>query len=236
MIETQLLVNCPTCRSLFRMEKEEVGEGRAVRCTSCYTCWNLRADGTNGALVEIQPVIEDELVFQDAPFVSSPSLLPELQPAIQKKPTQKRQEIPLYWLIPAFMVVAFAGFFMGREAVLKNFPQSAAFYASFGLETNLRGLEFRDVKSSRIIDNGQDILVVEGIIVNITGKQKPVSSLRLSIRDNRAKEIYHWQSHPSKAQLEAGEELQFKVRLASPPLAGNDIAVRFITEADLAKP
>ena len=236
MIETMFLVNCPSCRSLFRMERGEVGEGRSVRCTACYTCWDLNADGTNGDILEIKPIITDELVFQDAPFVSSPPIAPELPPTILNKTLPRRQQIPLYLLIPAFIMMAFIGFFIGRETILKTFPKSAAFYASLGLETNVRGLEFREVKSNRVIENGQDVLVIEGIIANITGKQKPVSPLRLSIRDNRAKDLYHWQSTPSKSQLEAGEELPFKVRLASPPVAGSDIAVRFMTDADLAKP
>jgi len=76
--------------------------------------------------------------------------------------------------------------------------------------------------------------VVEGNLVNITGRAIDLPRLRLAVRDAGGKEIYTWTATAPKARLEAGEAAPFRSRLASPPPDGSSIEVRFFAPADAA--
>ena len=55
-----------------------------------------------------------------------------------------------------------------RRALL---PQTATFYKMVGLEVNLRGLAFKDIKISNETVDGKPVLVIEGTIVGETGNR-----------------------------------------------------------------
>src|SRR6202043_4223882 len=59
-----------------------------------------------------------------------------------------------------------------RVDVVRLLPQTAAFYKMVGLEVNLRGLLFKDVKVSSETVEGKPVLVIEGVIVGEA--RKPV--------------------------------------------------------------
>ena len=52
-----------------------------------------------------------------------------------------------------------------RVDVVRLLPQTAAFYKMVGLNVNLRGLVFKDVKVTTEIVEGKPVLVVEGVII-----------------------------------------------------------------------
>src|SRR5439155_17696865 len=51
-----------------------------------------------------------------------------------------------------------------RSDVVRLLPQTATFYKMVGLEVNLRGLTFKDIKVSNEIVDGKPVLVIEGTI------------------------------------------------------------------------
>ena len=82
---------------------------------------------------------------------------------------------------------------------------------------NLRGLAFENIKTSREIQEGVPILVVEGEIVGASRRRSEVPRLRFAVRDGAGGEIYAWTALPTRTVLPPGEPLPFRSRLASPP-------------------
>jgi predicted Zn finger-like uncharacterized protein len=119
-----------------------------------------------------------------------------------------------------------------RSDVVRTFPQMASFYSAVGLPVNLRGLVFENVKVNRETHDGVAVLVVEGLIANVTSKTVEVPRMRFAVRNAAGQEVYTWTAVPARTVLSAGETLPFRSRLASPPPEANDVAVRFFSRRD----
>jgi predicted Zn finger-like uncharacterized protein len=121
-----------------------------------------------------------------------------------------------------------------RADVVRLLPQTATFYRMVGLEVNLRGLAFKDIKVSNETVDGKPVLVIEGTIIGETKKPVELPRLRFSVRDAQGTEIYAWNAVLEQPVLKPGERAYFKSRLASPPPEGRNIDVRFFNKRDLA--
>ena len=121
-----------------------------------------------------------------------------------------------------------------RSDVVRLLPQTATFYKMVGLEVNLRGLAFKDIKVSNETVDGKPVLVIEGVIVGETKTPVELPRLRFSVRDAQGTEIYAWNAVLEQPVLQPGERAYFKSRLASPPPEGRNIDVRFFNKRDLA--
>jgi predicted Zn finger-like uncharacterized protein len=120
-----------------------------------------------------------------------------------------------------------------RAELVRLLPQTAGFYRLVGLDVNLRGLKFRDVKISSETVEGKPVLVIEGSITGESNKAVELPRLRFSVRDAQGTEIYAWNTVLEQSVLRPGERAQFKSRLASPPPEGRNIDVRFFNKRDL---
>ncbi|WP_028348199.1 MJ0042-type zinc finger domain-containing protein [Bradyrhizobium murdochi] len=121
-----------------------------------------------------------------------------------------------------------------RTEIVRLLPQTATFYKMVGLEVNLRGLAFKDIKITNETVDGKPVLVIEGVIVGETKKPVELPRLRFSVRDAQGAEIYAWNAVLEQPVLKPGERAYFKSRLASPPPEGRNIDVRFFNKRDLA--
>lgn len=121
-----------------------------------------------------------------------------------------------------------------RGDMVRLLPQTAAFYKMVGLEVNLRGLAFKDVKLSTETVDGKQVLVIEGAIVGQGRKSLDIPRLRFAVRDAQGAEIYAWNSVLEQTVLQPGERAFFRSRLASPPPEGRNIDVRFFNRRDIA--
>ena len=121
-----------------------------------------------------------------------------------------------------------------RGDMVRLLPQTAAFYKLVGLEVNLRGLAFKDVKLSTETVDGKQVLVIEGAIVGRGKKPLDIPRLRFAVRDAQGAEIYAWNSVLEQTVLQPGERAFFRSRLASPPPEGRNIDVRFFNRRDIA--
>ena len=72
-----------------------------------------------------------------------------------------------------------------RADVVRLLPQTATFYRMVGLDVNLRGLAFKDIKITNETVEGKPVLVIEGMIVGETRKPVELPRLRFS-RSRRA--------------------------------------------------
>lgn len=119
-----------------------------------------------------------------------------------------------------------------RADVVRLMPQTASLFAAIGLPVNLRGLAIDDVKSTKEIQEGVAVLVVEGRIANISKMMLEVPRIRFALRNAAGNEIYNWTIMPTRSILPPGDSLQFRTRLASPPSEGKDVLVRFFNRRD----
>ena len=120
-----------------------------------------------------------------------------------------------------------------RADLVRLLPQTAAFYKLVGLDVNLRGLRFKDVKVSSEMVEGKPVLVIEGSITGESNKPMEIPRLRFSVRDAQGAEIYAWNAVLEQSVLRPGERAPFKSRLASPPPEGRNIDVRFFNRRDI---
>jgi predicted Zn finger-like uncharacterized protein len=151
---------------------------------------------------------------------------------------RQNRRTPLQTLLsPATLIVVLLAILaialQTRVAMVRNFPQTASVFAAIGLPVNLRGLIFENVKSSGEFVDGVTVMVVQGTIVNLTGKTLEVPRLRFALRSASGHEVYAWTALPTRTMLSPGEELPFRSRLASPPPDGRDVIVRFFNRRDI---
>ena len=91
-----------------------------------------------------------------------------------------------------------------RVDVVRLLPQTATFYKMVGLEVNLRGLMFKDVKITTETVEGKQVLVIEGVIIGEARKPVELPRLRFSVRDAQGAEIYAWNAVLEQTGAEAG--------------------------------
>ncbi|EEE43596.2 zinc-ribbon domain-containing protein [Roseibium alexandrii] len=115
-----------------------------------------------------------------------------------------------------------------RDTLVKQSPDLASLYSMVGLGVNLRGLEFRNLRTFMEVEDGRRVLVVEGSIRNLQKERNSVPAVRLSIRSADFQEVYAWTVEPRTKNLNALDETRFRTILADPPAGASDIQVRFV--------
>jgi hypothetical protein len=132
------------------------------------------------------------------------------------------------------MAALVAALIVWRTEMVRLLPQTASFYRIVGLDVNLRGLLFKDVKVTTETVDGKAVLVIEGVIIGQTSKPVELPRLRFSIRDAQGAEIYAWNTVLDQPVLNPGQRAWFKSRLASPPPEGRNVDIRFFNRRDVA--
>ena len=125
------------------------------------------------------------------------------------------------------------GLVAGRHKVVRFAPQTASFYRAIGLPVNLRCLAFENVKTTREVNDGVTVLVIEGTVVSVANNTVEVPRLRFGVRNAAGLEVYAWTTTPARTILPPGESVEFRSRLASPPADARDVVVRFFNQRDV---
>ncbi len=156
------------------------------------------------------------------------------RPSIRSKSSKQRFQFskPGLPALIGILLVAFACLLVGRHQIVRHVPQTASLYALVGMPVNLRGLAFENVKTTRDMQDGVPVLIVEGNIVGTTPQLTDVPNLRFAVLDGSGKEIYAWTAQTSRTLLPPGETLPFRSRLASPPAEASGVTVRFFSRRD----
>ena len=134
----------------------------------------------------------------------------------------------------AALFVVHVSLIAARADIVRLLPQTAQIYEKIGLPVNLRGLVFHNVRMSRSMQDNVAVLVVEGAIVNPTGRPIEIPRMRLSMLNEAKQEIYAWTAQaPGRSILQGGEATPFRTRLSSPPREAREVQVRFLNKRDL---
>ncbi len=139
------------------------------------------------------------------------------------------------WTAAILVLFAFNVALIGaRSEVVRYLPQTASLFAAVGLPVNLRNLKFDKVKITKEAQDGVNILIIEGAIVNTAGKPTEVPRLRFAARNATGQDVYTWTALPRRSILGPNERMDFQSRLAAPPADATDVMVRFFTAQDAA--
>lgn len=139
------------------------------------------------------------------------------------------------WTAIILVLFAFNVALIGaRSEVVRYLPQTASLFAAVGLPVNLRNLKFDKVKIVKEAQDGVNILIIEGVIINTANKATEVPRLRFSARNATGQDVYTWTALPRRSVLGPNETLEFQSRLAAPPADATDVMVRFFNAQDAA--
>ncbi len=124
-----------------------------------------------------------------------------------------------------------AGFYFGRAQLVAMVPQMTRLYDLVGLsaETAQLGLELRDVKSVRRLVDGDRVVVIEGLVVNVSDQTRRVPPLRVSLTDAEGVELKRWTFEATDATLAPGGATEFETVAKNPPREGN-LSIDFVVE------
>ncbi|SNT62109.1 MJ0042 family finger-like domain-containing protein [Tardiphaga sp. OK246] len=152
-------------------------------------------------------------------------------PSLPRLFVMPKHSLPIATATMASLLLALV---IWRVDLVKLMPQTATFYQAVGLDVNVRGLAFKDVKVTTETVDGKSVLLIEGLIVSETRIPTALPRLRFVVRDEKGTEIYGWNAVLEQPGLNPGDKTWFRSRLASPPAEGRSIDVRFFTKRDVA--
>jgi predicted Zn finger-like uncharacterized protein len=257
-------VRCSRCKEIWLARPEDAtemalaapamaGAGQQTADTDAAAEWEAMANEDDG---EVTPVVDSPSISADWPASSQanpdwPSMArsdeQDTDTARPQRLSRLRKLIGLPAWLPgsdrsfgglptacAAMGALVLALVIWRVDVVRLLPQTATFYKMVGLEVNLRGLMFKDVKITTETVEGKPVLVIEGAIIGEASKPVELPRLRFSVRDAQGAEIYAWNAVLQQPVLKPGEKAWFKSRLASPPPEGRNIDVRFFSKRDIA--
>ncbi|MBR1244670.1 zinc-ribbon domain-containing protein [Bradyrhizobium sp. AUGA SZCCT0274] len=212
--------------------QEEAQEPPVVDSPSISADWPAEGEGSRGNEADWPSVAQQDAEAHQEALSTHRSRLAKLF-RLPKLPSMRMPSVsaPVACAAMGALVVALM---FWRTDVVRLLPQTATFYKMVGLDVNLRGLSFKDIKITNETVDGKPVLVIEGVIVGETRKPVELPRLRFSVRDEQGAEIYAWNAVLEQPVLKPGERAYFKSRLASPPPEGRNIDVRFFNKRDLA--
>ena len=214
-----MLIICPTCSSSYLIRATEIGaEGRLVRCGSCKNSWQVGGREFASSMPDMDPAEAPEKndEFQISPTASAPP--PPLQPTRR---------------------MALGGLAVAAVATLVVMPFGKIAEAARSLigrvipADRYAGIDFQNVSSQLVAEENQIFLVVEGQIVAKSEQIRSLPGLALTIRGEANDQIFRWTAKPPAETISARAPIPFKVRLASPPITGREVMIRFVDASEV---
>jgi len=133
------------------------------------------------------------------------------------------------WGAAGLLVLIAGGGVLARGPLVMQFPQLAGPYAAIGLPVNVIGLEFRDVHTLQSLQQGAELLAVEGEIASVAGHEVTVPEVIITLLGPKGRALYEWSMTPKAQELEPGEHVGFSTQLTTPPAGARDVRLSFAT-------
>lgn len=213
-----MIITCPECATRYHLDPAALPPiGRMVRCASCGHRWQARPPADTPMLVEasVQPPPAEPLALKR----------PAAPPGSARRGSWTGV---LGWVAGVCLVLMAASAILGREEIVAAFPASAEIYQKVGLDVHTGfGLEFADVTSQRLAERGVAILVVEGRIVNISGRRHAVPPVRLTLLDGGGRALQEELLRPEVEMLAEDGATRFTGRVVDPVDQARNFSVTF---------
>lgn len=138
------------------------------------------------------------------------------------------------WIVPgaaaAAVLLLFGILILARESIVRVLPGTAALYSALGFEgagAVGAGLEFRDVTSRREWAGTDEVLIVRGVIANVSKDNVAVPPVRVALYDIDEYEVQSMTVPNAVHELGAGNTISFEARIPNPALKAQRIRVTF---------
>ena len=145
--------------------------------------------------------------------------------------TKERQSSLLTgWLLLLVVVAGLAGgFYFGRKHIVAAVPGAQRLYDLVGVPVKAlgEGLELREVKSVRRMVDGERLVVIEGLVANMSDRAQEIPLLRASLIDADGVELEQWTFSAAQQNLPPGGITEFETSTRNPPRAGN-LSIDFV--------
>lgn len=234
-----MIVACPACATRYDFPASRfTASGTMVRCVECGHNW---IESRPGEVIDIAP--------RPMPQPSGPA--PDAAPFIDIRPDEdreirrlteaarlaredfvaarhrRRRQLCGWGAFAVAAVTPFIAAFSMPEATVRLFPLSMRAFDQAGIGVNIYGLEVRRVEQQHMVVDGTRVIAIKGEIVNVSAKDRKVPSLRFTLQDAGAAEVYAWTLDSGIRPLRPGEMTTFTTRVASPPETAENVQIRF---------
>lgn len=214
-----MILTCPQCDTRYHVDPDSLGpSGRRVRCSSCHHRWLAQPPPDTPKVLELA-----------ADAANGPRARPGA--AVAAKTRNRGSASLVAWLGGVLVVLILASAIIGRNEIVSGFPASATIYQKLGLPVTVElGLQFEDVGSERVEEGGVSVLVVEGAIINLSGQERPVPPIQVTLLDAERRPLQHELFEAEVATLDDGGRASFTARLVNPPDQARNFSIRFATD------
>ena len=231
-----MIVTCPSCETSFAVDEALLGErGRKVRCSECAHRWHQMpeppeapdaADTPEPVSESIEPVAppapepEEALAAETPPPVRGPKLFESEDEDVLDDGERRFALLGWAVFLVVFALIA-GGFYFGQRQIVAFEPRFQKLYDLVGLQASEEmeetvaipgeGLSIPAEKllQSRKRVDGQPMIVVEGIVVNETGENQPVPSLRATVANADGNILARWYFSAASTEIAPGTEVSF---------------------------
>lgn len=217
-----MIVICPNCSKRYMLDDNLVPEeGRQVRCIACHHVWRQALD------IELP--------------LSVPSLKGIPNATFEMGLSSERKSGWLGWIILLAVVLSIScAVTLGRDFVVKLWPQTERFYSLIGLHVNPPGAGLSIANASSLIhqDGSMDMVQVAGDVINTSDRVRSIPPLKIRLmgKDTHPKclekqaegcVLDYWEYRLSESFLLPGEQIHFETE-PRPKVEGTQhIAVEF---------
>ncbi len=142
------------------------------------------------------------------------------------------------WTLALLLLLGGAGFaaFVFQERLVQMWPALGEHLERVGLRREVvgAGLAFRNANSERIVQGEKEVLIVRGVIANVTEKALDLPSLRLALYDNETL-VQDKVVRPPVDGLDPGETSSFRIVVEQPHPMATRFEVTFVDQIAATK-
>lgn len=222
-----MILTCPACSTRYTVDPASLGrEGRVVRCAKCAHRWMQRPEFDLPKVVDVEMTEPHYTTYpEEAPEE------PEEEAPPEEEVTESRQgpSVAARWMMLALVVGALIVVaLIGRTPIVGLWQPAARLYDTIGLPVEHlgAGLQLQDVRTEQRLEDGVPVLVIEGLITNVSNRPRDVPTVRaISLGPNR-KPLRSWLIAVSPITLQPGEVAGFKAAHRDPGTV-SEVAITF---------
>ena len=239
-----MILNCPSCGTRFLIDPTLLDpDGRRVRCGRCGHSWYQARSAAAEQAATPSSALPRLQEFDEARRRSNmEGRIPALPaPDMGDRPSRMTGLLIGWIALGLFTTAVLAALFYARDPIMVYFPETEKLYKVAGLMSQEQelpppddlgeGLELRDVTSVKRLVDGQQTLLIEGAIVNVSDEQKSVPMLRASVTDATGQQLKEWMFSANGKELPPGGRTTFQTSTESPP-KGVNLNLTFAAETN----
>ncbi|MEX2642977.1 MAG: DUF3426 domain-containing protein [Acetobacterales bacterium] len=161
-----------------------------------------------------------------------PDPIPDAFRAEAAAPPSRGGMIGFAVLAVAVLAIIAGGIF-AREQIVAAWPPAAKLYnmMSLSIRSIAAGLELRNINSERQVGEGGELLVVRGIVFNVSGEEKQVPNMKLVLFDREDRPVQTLVFAPRRESMLPNENMNFRVELPGPDRDAARLEVTFTEDA-----